>query len=326
MSNALHTVWRCTLALNTISVALSISAAASTYVWQTPIPPVTAGILASRATMCTRSAPPRGISRSMYSSIWSIVATSCLSVDAMHCTASAGSPTDCNARLTTSARARFVRIASLPPRISRPLPDLMHNALASTVTFGRDSQIRPMTPSAVRTRLMRSPLSATCSDSTSPTGSSKSAMARTAEAISARRERSSNRRSVTCSSIPSAVAADTSSAFAANISSAHSSRPAAKARNAPFRVSVLDAASCFADSRHARPIRCKSVPKSVSVAVAMTFDAPVVRFNPNQTNANLSRWMISIFRSLSSSSRSPCKMSSILSESRPTTAFTSEAL
>ena len=128
---------RWALALKTKSTALPRSAERSTYAWQTPIPPVTAGILAFSATMCTNSALPRGTKRSMQSSISSISPTSARSVDSTNCTASFGKPAATTAARTNDAKDELVRIASLPPRKMTAFPAFRHNAAMSIVTLGR---------------------------------------------------------------------------------------------------------------------------------------------------------------------------------------------
>ena len=59
------------------------------------------------------------------------------SVDSMICAASFGNPASSNASRTMPASVVVELMASLPPRRMTALPDLMHSAAMSIVTFGR---------------------------------------------------------------------------------------------------------------------------------------------------------------------------------------------
>ena len=77
----------------------------------------------------------RSTSRSSSSS----AATAARSVVSTYWTASAGAPTFSSARASTAAIAVLDSIASLPPRSTTALPDLIQSPAASAVTLGRDS-------------------------------------------------------------------------------------------------------------------------------------------------------------------------------------------
>ena len=139
VSIALHTDGRLTFASTAMRVAISRSASASMYVWHTPMPPATTGIVASSRTRRMRSAPPRGTMRSIDSCARSSAPTSSRSVDSMNCTQPAGSPAASASRATMPASTPDVSCASLPERSTTALPDFRQMHAMSTVTFGRDS-------------------------------------------------------------------------------------------------------------------------------------------------------------------------------------------
>ena len=65
MSSVLHTDGRLIFALTTIFFASSKSTSLSTYVWHTPIPPATTGILDLFLTRLINPEPPLGMTRSI---------------------------------------------------------------------------------------------------------------------------------------------------------------------------------------------------------------------------------------------------------------------
>ena len=139
VSTVLQVLGRWVLALTMIFSAGAISAVSSTKIWHTPIPPVITGIVdCSRHSLC-RPAPPRGISISMYLSIFSISPTSARSGLSIACTAAAGRPHSCSACWITFTVAALVRQVSFPPRRIAALPVFRHREATSTVTLGRAS-------------------------------------------------------------------------------------------------------------------------------------------------------------------------------------------
>ena len=151
---------------------------------------------AVETTFSINPLPPRGMIRSMQSSILAMQSTLDRSVNGISWMLCAGSPSfsppDCNA----AAKARFESIASEPPRRIVAFPVLKQRDAASEVTLGRDSKMIPITPIGTRTFSMRIPTGRENSSSNSPTGSGNSATSRTALAIPARRSGFSRSRSI----------------------------------------------------------------------------------------------------------------------------------
>ena len=83
--------------------------------------------------------PPRGTMTSTHCGDAISAPTAARSVVSIACTASSGSPVLRSPSRTSAASAWLLWNASEPPRRIVALPDLMHSAAASIVTFGRDS-------------------------------------------------------------------------------------------------------------------------------------------------------------------------------------------
>ena len=94
-----------------------------------------------------RPAPPLGIRTSIYPLSFIISEAVSLEVSSTSCIISAGSPDFSTASRIIPQRHLFEFIASFPPLKITAFPDLRQSADASTVTFGRDSKIIPITPS-----------------------------------------------------------------------------------------------------------------------------------------------------------------------------------
>ena len=97
------------------------------------------GIRACRTTVSINDLPPRGMIRSMYSSISASRRTASRSAWPMSWMQSTGNPADAAPARKAAAMARFERRASLPPRRIVALPVFVQSTAASLVTFGRDS-------------------------------------------------------------------------------------------------------------------------------------------------------------------------------------------
>ena len=111
----------------------------------------------------------------------------------------------------------FEFIASLPPLRITTLPVLRQRAAASTVTFGRDSKIMPITPSGTRVLMICKPFGRFPPPIISPIGSPSAIIWSTPFAMPSIRLASSMSRSCLASDIPFSFAAAMSFAFSAII-------------------------------------------------------------------------------------------------------------
>ena len=164
-------------------------------------------------------------------------------------TTSAGSPTATSPARTVSPSTALLLTAAAEPRRSATLPDLMHSAATSTVTFGRDSYTTRTRPIGTQTLLSSSPLCRRRSSTTRPTGSGSAATSRTDWANAARRSSLSVRRSTSEAAVFEATATATSSALAARIAAAFRSSSVAIACRAASRRSVSALRSARAAER-----------------------------------------------------------------------------
>ena len=198
---------------------------------------------ASHIARMSRS-PPRGIATSISPTARTISATAAWSSKSTSWTAweTAGGAPDApfpdRHPETALASARFVLIASLPPRSIMALPVFRQSAAVSTNTLGRDSNTTATTPNGSRTLRMRIPLGRSLSHIVSPTGSGSSATCLTPSTMSAKRASVRVKRSTIAGDSPAALADATSSAFAAPMSALADSRASATAISIAFFCSV----------------------------------------------------------------------------------------
>ncbi len=113
VSAALHTPGRCTFALTAIRAAISRSASACTYTWQTPAAAYMTGTVATSLSAAFNPPPPRGITRSTRPSAVARAASSSRSPES-NSTAPFGQPR-VHKRLADQRRKRAIR----PLRIAR---------------------------------------------------------------------------------------------------------------------------------------------------------------------------------------------------------------
>ena len=122
-----------------MSSASSRSADASTYTWQLPAAAYITGTVACSLSAFFRPSPPRGMIRSTTPSWVASWRSSSRSPPVTSEIAPAGSPASSTADAATWASAALELAAIEEPRSTIALPDLMHSAEQSMVTFGRAS-------------------------------------------------------------------------------------------------------------------------------------------------------------------------------------------
>mmetsp|Transcript_135 Transcript_135/g.530 ORF Transcript_135/g.530 Transcript_135/m.530 type:complete len:232 (-) Transcript_135:1149-1844(-) len=228
-----------------------MSAALSTNTWQTPSACPSTGILVEDWMWLTSAFEPRGMTRSMTSSR----ASSSLMVSRLVTSPmTPGSTSGASAATTARCMALLLRVASLPPFSSRPLPERSASAAICGSASGRLSKMIMSTPSGlVRCSSVR-PSATSMRERRRSSGSSWSAMERMPAAScwilpGLRRSRLSR-----CSSVPFASASFTSSTFSSRISRSRASSESATRRSSAARFSEDSACSAREAARAASAI------------------------------------------------------------------------
>src|SRR5438552_3746155 len=162
-------------------------------------------------------------------------------------------------------------MASEPPRRMHALPDLMHSAEASAVTFGRDSYTVPTTPSGTRMRPTWIPDGRYLRSAISPIGSGRATICRRPSAIASMPDCGSVRRSTNAASSPAARDASTSRALAARSRLPSRSSATAALSRAAFLLAV-EARASTRDAAHAAPRRVARASASSTVNAILAIE------------------------------------------------------
>ena len=177
------------------------------------------------------------------------ILTALLSVVGITWMAFWGMPVSSRASLRMSPKITFEWMASEPPLSITALPDLRQRLAASTVTLGRDSYMKPITPRGIRTRPTTNPLGLFHIPVTSPTGSGRATTSFRPSAIDRIVFSSRVNRSIMAALKPFSFAKERSFSFSSLICSSRSSNLWAMSSRAASFLLLSTFLNCLEESR-----------------------------------------------------------------------------